>query len=149
MSGKQQYIIAIGVIQNAEGKILVTQRNDPRNRFSHNKWQYPGGSIEFGEHPVDALVREIQEEVGIDVEPVIDQPIVYSHLYKEQNVHIIAMTYPAVYKSGTIDITGDPETGDYKWCTVEEIQQLDCLPLVQEMTEDALRVFNHRIKKHE
>jgi len=139
-AAQKQYIIAIGIIRNENGKILLTQRHDPSNPYSHNKWQYPGGSIEFGESPKDALVREIMEEVGIVVEP-IDQPLIYSHLYEPQNVHIIAVTFAAVYKSGTIDITGDPETGDYAWLTSDEIAQKDCLPLVNQMTQDALKVF--------
>jgi 8-oxo-dGTP diphosphatase len=142
MIEERQYIIALGVIQNNEGKILVTQRHDPKSPYSHLKWQYPGGSIEFAEEPRNALIREIQEEVGITIEPVGDKPFVYSHLYKEQNVHIIAIAYPAMYKSGTIDITGDPETGDYAWLTADEIAQKDCLPLVKQMTEDSLKIFN-------
>jgi 8-oxo-dGTP diphosphatase len=47
-----------------EGKILVCQRT--RHQVMPLKWEFPGGKIEEGEQPCDALHRELDEELGID-----------------------------------------------------------------------------------
>lgn len=49
-----------------EGKILVCQRT--RHQTMPLKWEFPGGKIEEGEQPRDALVRELEEELGISAE---------------------------------------------------------------------------------
>ena len=57
--------ISVGIIRNAEGEIYITQR--AADAHMANKWEFPGGKIESGETPEEALVRELQEEVGITV----------------------------------------------------------------------------------
>jgi 8-oxo-dGTP diphosphatase len=47
-----------------EGKVLVCQRT--RHQTMPLKWEFPGGKIEEGEQPRDALHRELDEELGID-----------------------------------------------------------------------------------
>ena len=47
-----------------EGKVLVCQRT--RHQVMPLKWEFPGGKIEEGEQPRDALRRELEEELGID-----------------------------------------------------------------------------------
>lgn len=56
------HIVAVGgFVENSEGKILLVKTH-------HRGWEFPGGQVEVGENLIDALVREIKEESGIDVE---------------------------------------------------------------------------------
>jgi 8-oxo-dGTP diphosphatase len=55
-------VVAALIFQN--GKILVCQRT--RHQVMPLKWEFPGGKIEDGEQPRDALHRELEEELGID-----------------------------------------------------------------------------------
>ena len=57
-------VVAAIIIQN--GRILVCQRS--RHQTMPLKWEFPGGKIEEGEHPVQAIYRELQEELGINAE---------------------------------------------------------------------------------
>ena len=57
--------IAVGIIRNAQGEIFITRR--AADAHMANKWEFPGGKIESGESPEQALTRELQEEVGITV----------------------------------------------------------------------------------
>ena len=55
--------ISVGIIRNTAGEIYITQR--AADAHMAHKWEFPGGKIEAGETPQDAVIRELQEEVGI------------------------------------------------------------------------------------
>ena len=55
--------ISVGIIRNAAGEIYITQR--AADAHMAHKWEFPGGKIEAGETPQDAVIRELHEEVGI------------------------------------------------------------------------------------
>ncbi|MDH3694972.1 MAG: 8-oxo-dGTP diphosphatase MutT [Gammaproteobacteria bacterium] len=57
--------IAVGIIRNSANKYLVSQRSE--NGLYAGKWEFPGGKVEQGESVVDALKRELAEELGIIV----------------------------------------------------------------------------------
>ena len=56
----------MGIIQNEEQKILIAKR--PVNKCFGGLWEFRGGKIEHEETPEDALTRELQEELNIDIE---------------------------------------------------------------------------------
>ncbi|WP_049293900.1 8-oxo-dGTP diphosphatase MutT [Franconibacter helveticus] len=57
--------IAAGIIRNCQGEIFITRR--AADAHMANKWEFPGGKVEAGESPEQALVRELAEETGINV----------------------------------------------------------------------------------
>ena len=61
----KQLQISVGIIRNPQGEIFITQR--AADAHMANKLEFPGGKIEAGESAEQALVRELQEEVGITV----------------------------------------------------------------------------------
>jgi 8-oxo-dGTP diphosphatase len=50
-----------------DGRILLARRAGPPEK---GKWDLPGGFLEEGEHPRDAVVRELREETGLEIEPI-------------------------------------------------------------------------------
>lgn len=60
-----QPIKIVSAIVVADGKILLLQRDDNPGIRDPNCWQLPGGGVEDGEMPDDAIKRELQEEIGI------------------------------------------------------------------------------------
>ena len=58
--------VVAAVIEDAAGRVLVAQR--PAHKHLARKWEFPGGKVEAGEAPVDALARELREELGIEIE---------------------------------------------------------------------------------
>jgi 8-oxo-dGTP diphosphatase len=60
------WVVAAALI-DGEGRVLVQQR--PTGKSMAGLWELPGGKIEAGETPEAALVRELHEELGIDVDP--------------------------------------------------------------------------------
>jgi 8-oxo-dGTP diphosphatase len=70
-------VVAAVIVQ--DGKILVCQRT--RHQTMPMKWEFPGGKIEEGEQPRDALRRELEEELGIDA-TIGDEIARIKHEYK-------------------------------------------------------------------
>ncbi len=62
---KKHLYIAAGIIRNNAQKIFITER--PSGTHMAGFWEFPGGKLENGEQPQDALIRELEEEVGIIV----------------------------------------------------------------------------------
>lgn len=58
--------VVCGVIRNDVGHVLACRR--PRDKHLGGMWEFPGGKVEPGEPPHVALVRELREELGIEVE---------------------------------------------------------------------------------
>lgn len=65
-AGAGPLLVVAAAIVDADGRILVQRR--PAGRPQPGVWELPGGKIEPGETPEAALVRELREELGIDVE---------------------------------------------------------------------------------
>lgn len=64
--------VAVGVIVAEDGKILIAKRPDQTHQGG--LWEFPGGKVEQGENIVDALKRELQEELAIEV--IATQPLI-------------------------------------------------------------------------
>lgn len=57
--------VAVALIVDQQGRVLITQR---ARHLSHGGlWEFPGGKVERDEAPLSALIREVKEEVGLDV----------------------------------------------------------------------------------
>ena len=72
--------VAAAVLQRPDGSFLLAQR--PPDKIWAGYWEFPGGKIEPGETPYHALVRELREELGIEVEtayPWITRVFTYPH----------------------------------------------------------------------
>ena len=73
-------VVAALIVQ--DGKILVCQRT--RHQVMPLKWEFPGGKVEAGEQPRDALHRELDEELGIDAS-IGEEVARIEHTYKSGN----------------------------------------------------------------
>jgi 8-oxo-dGTP diphosphatase len=80
--------VAVAVLIRSDGKALLARR--PASKVYSGYWEFPGGKVERGEPVGDALVREIREELGIDVErayPWITRVFTYPHATVRLHFH--------------------------------------------------------------
>jgi len=149
---KQNKIIvaALGLPVSKDGKkLLLTQRHAPGVAAWHHKWQIAGGGVEFGEVMEDAVIREIYEELHVKAKIIHPHPIVKTSIWyatesdEKMDTQVILITYLIDIGDQTPDLSHDPdwETSAYGWYTLEEVRQLDCLPLTLATVEEAFDIL--------
>ena len=109
-----------------ENKMFATQRG--YGEFKDG-WEFPGGKIEPGETPQEALVREIKEELDIEIE-VKDFLETVEYDYPE--FHLSMDCFFCAIKSGELVLK---EHEAAKWLTVETLDGVDWLPADQGLVE--------------
>ena len=115
-----------------DGKVLICQRT--RHQTMPLKWEFPGGKIEEGEQPRDALRRELEEELGIDAK-IGEEVARIHHEYKTGNS--VELRFYVVH-----EYRGELQNRifkDMQWATRPELPAYDFLEadrtLVQDLAE--------------
>ncbi len=78
-------LVAAGVLRDASGRVLIAQR--PDGKHAAGFWEFPGGKIQAGESPLQALCRELAEEIGIVVSAATPL-MTFRHSYPERVVEL-------------------------------------------------------------
>ena len=82
-------VVAVALI-DTDGRVLIAQR--PEGKPMAGLWEFPGGKVESGEAPDTALIRELQEELGVDTRQSCLAPLTFaSHAYEE--FHLLMPLY--------------------------------------------------------
>ncbi|MBB5353544.1 8-oxo-dGTP diphosphatase [Haloferula luteola] len=109
--------VVAGLIQDDTGRLLACQR--PAGKHLAGKWEFPGGKVEEGESIDAALVRELDEELGIQVAPGASLTPV-DHDYGRGPIRLIPMLCQV--------ISGTPVAREHealRWCSVAELESLE------------------------
>jgi 8-oxo-dGTP diphosphatase len=142
---QKQFAIVVAVVTNEKGEVLMAKRHEPELPEAHNKWEFIGGGIDFGEDPIEALKREVREEAGVEVEVIRLLPKVVTNIWSFPNGNkeqVLIISYECKIISGTPTANLDQEIGDIKFCTIEEMKKLDSLPKTYEIVQ--LLPTNHQ-----
>ena len=88
--GLRLVLVAACALVDGDGRVLLAKR--PKGRPLAGLWEFPGGKVEVGETPELALIRELKEELSIDVSQVCLAPFTFaSHAYPD--FHLLMPLY--------------------------------------------------------
>jgi len=102
-------LVVAGALIDADGRVLICRR--PEGKAMAGLWEFPGGKVEPGETPEAALIRELREELGLDVKTRCIAPLTFaSHAYDD--FHLLMPLYVCRAWDGLVH----PKEGqDTKW----------------------------------
>jgi 8-oxo-dGTP diphosphatase len=125
-------VVAAIIVYNQ--KILCVQRGANKYTYISHKWEFPGGKIEVGESKDHAIIREIDEELGLKI-TVEREYITVQHQYND--FHITMHSFICNCDQLNIHLT---EHIDFKWLNVNELSDLDWaaadIPIVKAIKEE-------------
>jgi 8-oxo-dGTP diphosphatase len=115
-------LVAACALIDADGRVLLAQR--PEGKSMAGLWEFPGGKIEEGERPEETLIRELKEELGIDVKEPCLAPLTFaSHAYPD--FHLLMPLYVCRRWEGMITPT---EGQKLAWVKPNRLREYDMPP---------------------
>ena len=126
---QKQIVVGLGLLVNDKNQVLISLRNDPGSNGEDDKWEIPGGGVEFGETIKQTVTREMKEELGVDISFLDYPPIVRSHVWKYPDIHVQVILIGYICKTTGTPRPANEEVADVRWVAADEIDSLDYLPL--------------------
>ncbi len=125
--------VAVHAYIKKGSKFLCTLRS-PINDYKPNEWDLPGGTVEFGECPEEALKREILEETSLKVE--IIRPV-YICSQTQDKRHQFWIVYECKYIKGEIKLNSE-EHAEYQWVNIKDAKRLKKIYFLDSFFKDCL-----------
>jgi mutator protein MutT len=128
--------VGVGAVLVHEGRVLLIQRGKDPLR---GRWVVPGGTVEAGETLEEALVREVQEETGLQVRPR-ELVTVFDRIEREAGrvvYHYVILDYVCDYLAGELRAGSDAAAA--AWVGPEELDRYDLPPKALEVVLDGFR----------
>ena len=117
-------------LRDDRGRWLMHRR--PLHKHHGGLWEFPGGKVEPGERPREALVREIQEELGLSLVPHAVQPVAFAEEDETGRTKpIVIMLYSSAWDGSPVAAL---EGGEIAWFRSHEIDLLPKPPLDIELS---------------
>lgn len=114
-------VVAVALV-DSDGRVLVQQR--PAGKALAGLWEFPGGKVESGESPESALVRELNEELGISVATACLAPATFASMVVGDR-HLLLLLYIARKWTGTPQPL---EAAALRWVRPVDMHALDMPP---------------------
>lgn len=124
-----QPVVCVGAVVVDDDRLLLIRRG---HGPAAGEWSVPGGRVEFGELMVEALVREVKEETGLDI--AVDDYLGHVELVGEQH-HFVIHDYRATAFETEPLIAGD-DAAEARWFDLSEVADLNLVEGLAEFLAD-------------
>lgn len=122
------------IILNDNKEILFTERS-LGDDFLPGYWELPGGGIDYGETPQEALIRELKEECGLEIE--IIKPVA-ANSYFIKDIQRIEITFLCrVINPAEIKLS--PEHSNYKWLKAAKTNTIKVNDYIKKIIESSIK----------
>ena len=115
--GHNMQIVSAGALVDIDGRVLITKR--PKEKIMDGLWEFPGGKVETNENPEEALMRELNEELGINTWKSCLAPLSFSH-FKYPKFNLLLLLFVCRKWEG---VPQPKEKQEIKWVFPVEIQK--------------------------
>ena len=119
---KNLVIVASIALIDANDQILIAKR--PNKKHLSGFWEFPGGKVEKGESPEYALIREVKEELNIDINNKCIAPLTFSE-FDYKKFHLLLLLYVCRRWEGE---PMSMEKNEIKWVKVNTLRQYKMPP---------------------
>lgn len=130
---KPQIPIVLAVIKNNENQLLIGRRSDVSVPASHEKWELVGGKIEWQESPEQALIREVKEETGLDIEIVRLLPKIFPNYWTKKDgteYKVLLISYECKVTGGELHTNEfDHKIAELKFIDFADLNKYEFLPI--------------------
>jgi 8-oxo-dGTP diphosphatase len=134
---QKQKVVVVAVVYNSQNHVLISRRIDAYTPEAHDKWALIGGKVEYGEHPEDALRREVMEESGLEITAPKLLPKIFSQFWTNRHgeeYQVVLLPYRCtVVHETALELGRDPKIAELKFVHPSEIPSYEFLPLDVEM----------------
>lgn len=115
-------LVAACALIDPQGRVLIAER--PPGKSMAGLWEFPGGKVEPGERPEDAVIREMREELGVTIEESALSPLVFaSHTYPD--FHLLMPVFLCRRWEGMVSPT---EGQKITWASPDELERFPMPP---------------------
>jgi 8-oxo-dGTP diphosphatase len=121
-------LVVAAALTDAEGRVLMARR--PAGKQHAGLWEFPGGKVEPDETPKAALVRELREELGVEIDPQGLDPIAFSESPGAR--HLVLLLYRCRSWRGGAQAL---DAAEIRWFAVDEFAALDMPPADRPLAE--------------
>lgn len=122
MAARALVLVAACALVDSDGRVLIARR--PASKDMAGLWEFPGGKVHAGERPETALIRELKEELGIDVTEACLAPLTFaSHGY--ETFDLLMPLYVCRRWEGT---PAAKEGQDLKWVRPQKLRDYPMPP---------------------
>jgi len=128
-------VVGVGGVVVRDGRALLVRRGKPP---LYGRWTVPGGTVELGETLEEAVVREMEEETGLRVEP-LEVLAVFDRIDRDGErvaYHYVIVDYLCRWRSGEARAASDAL--DVAWATPEDLARYELPEKALEVVRDAL-----------
>jgi mutator protein MutT len=140
-NSKIHHVVSVTFLIEKNGRFLLVKRGENEDYFG-GKWTFPGGKVEKGEDVIKALLREVKEETGLEIQRKAAFLRSYCFMRKDGS-STIGLVFCLKYKKGKVNL--DKSLKEFAWVSPKELHRYDIIPGIEIHLKNALEALKRNL----